>query len=575
MSQVNIKVKLQGDDSEIAKTFEKIGQKAKKGVVYGSKTPERTPPQSARRVIDKESLRERTRSSVYENKSRGEGVASGAQGAISEGKQGAFYSTFSNNLDAMKTFMQKHKEAKNNENATGREGASNNLFANTRTPESASKAIETATINITNANFKDIKNLPKGNNNQKETTSIPGSPSLGGDDLKGRGSVASKVYESLPFVGGIMAAGTTVLLKLVSDIGQKYTQAMMSQSSTLGATNGYYGRAQGMFANADLAQAVVQRGRITGKTVKEDGNISDQEMKFAYTQGVGIGDVTASMAKLKKGDPKASLNWYRGAATESGFSGLKQSEFLSKMAEISEGVRAKGYSGDMGNFARLTAGIGYADGSKMDPSARMGMAESLAEKGRAGLFGGGILGSLGLVKAMEKSGGDVMKASQMLEENPQMMGEVYNSLRETSPEAAWFIGKKELPGMSTKALSNFQYSEKNIKAEGDIKGNLGNTAMMLDNKEKMLFSGEGGRKSAEIGYNLSTQMMDMFKQNEKTIVKLATVIEKTETGMLNGVKLLPDIAKNIASIAELFNPNKAQGDGLTKILQWAISKAKK
>lgn len=540
--QVDIKVKLRGDDSEIAKVFKKIGQKGKQGVNFPlpgqgrNPSPQGRTPETAKRIVDKNSLRERFRESVYENKHKGEGVAAGVQGAISEGKQGAFYSTLSSSVESMKNFMVKHKEAiAEQEKGKTSEGDSK--------PESAGKAIQNANFTITNANFKNLDGSKGGAPGSQSTKSIPNPSSSNddssGDEPKGRGSFISKVAGSLPIIGGAIAAATAGMLKLVSDVGQKYNDSIMSQASTIGATGGYFHHGQGMFANAELAQAVVQRGRVTGKTVAEDRAIDDQELRFASSQGVGASEVMTAMARLRKGNPDASLNWFRGAATESGFSGLKQSEFLSKMADISQATMAKGYSGDMANFAKFTAGIGMSDGSRMESSARMGIAESLAEKGRQGLFGGGVLGAMGLAKALDASGGDIISASQMLEENPSFMGQAFD---EMSPEAKWLLGKKEL-GVSSKVASGFKFDpNKQISAEGDLSVPFDNQAIRLDNEGKNLFSSDAGKEAAKIGYELTTAMHEMFKENKESIKLVAKTVQEIEKPILEGANLVAKTA---------------------------------
>lgn len=564
--QVNIKVKLKGDDSEISKIFDKIGRRGKEGSKFptspSSPQNSNNPNSSSnRKTVDRGSFREQIRESFYNNKHRGEGIASGAQQAISEGKQGAFYSTLSSSVESMRNFMVKHGE-KNKEKDSNEENKS---------PESASKAIQNATIEITNANFKDIKNGkgPSGSSPDSSNggnRNIPTSSPDSGDEPKGRGSFISKAASSLPFVGGVIAAATAGMLKLVSDVGQKHTEAIMSQASTIGATGGYFHKDQGMFSNAELAQAVVQRGRVTGRTGAQERSIDDQELRFASSQGVGASEVMTAMARLRKGNPDASLNWFRGAATESGFSGLKQSEFLSKMSEISQATMAKGYSGDMMNFARFSSGIGMSDGSDMNANARMGIAESLAEKARQGLFGGGVLGAMGLAKALESSNGDIISASKMLEEDPRLMGQAFDEL---SPEAKWLLGKKEL-GVSSKVAAGFKFDgNKEIRSEADLATPYDNQSLRLDNEGKNLFAGEEGKEAAKIGYELTKSMHEMFRDNKDAIMDVSKTIQAIEKPMLESAKMVASAA------GDTIEGMKKLADKISSLLGIDVSTPKK
>jgi hypothetical protein len=78
-----------------------------------------------------------------------------------------------------------------------------------------------------------------------------------------KGGIGAAVAAAVPIIGRVAAAALGGILKMVSDIGQQYTQAMMSQQGTIGATGKYIGGGGAQFANSEVAAAQIAKARPT------------------------------------------------------------------------------------------------------------------------------------------------------------------------------------------------------------------------------------------------------------------------------------------------------------------------
>lgn len=371
----------------------------------------------------------------------------------------------------------------------------------------------------------------------------PVSATPGTDAAGVRGGNTSALGGSIPFIGAALALAGGAL-KIISAVGEQYHAAMQSQQSTIGATGGYVGGGGQYFANADIAQANVARGRVTGENIYGKGSLVDEQtMKFAASQGKGIAEVVKELETIRKESKNADIGFLRGGANASGFSGLRQSEYISKLSALSESLRGRGFSGDINDYSRFSAGIDRTDGIKMDPSRRMALAEQLSDQGRQGAFGGGIFGSLSMAEALKANQGDTLKAIRDSELNPgKYMTSALGGLDGTT---RGIINKMQ--GGSFAEMESLKFGSGDFRSDNSNIQAGSNQSLGLDNDKKQAFAGEAGYAAAQIGYDMNKAMIDLFKTNQKAMSDLAGVIHNIEKAAI------PMIAEPITNLTTTIN----------------------
>ncbi|MCG6170224.1 hypothetical protein [Leptospira sanjuanensis] len=527
---LDITINGKADFSNIDKEFERIANKGKKGFKFWGKGEGSLydKGKKARKKIESASKYAGTKygsGSGYANKL-------GADGSdLDETGSGGFFNTLEKKYSAAKDLIAKKKKKKgedlDEEEGKGSFSPLGNL--NTQKPVSVQKA----EFKIQHANFD------KGGLGGNGTGG--GGGSGGGDNSGGnvRGSGFSAMGMAIPVAGALFAIAGGVL-KTISAIGEQYHASMQSQATTIGATGGYVGGGGGLFSNSELAQANVIRGRVTGADIFGKGNAIDSEtMKFAASQGKGISEVVKELETIRKDSKNADLGFLRGGAKASGFSNLRQGEYITKLANIAENLRAKGYSGDISDYSKFSAGISRSDGKYMDGSRRLGLAEELSNQGRSGAFGGGIFGSLSMAHALNENGGDIFQAIRDSEANPgKYMSSALSSL---DPNTRGIIHKMSGGSYSEMSALNFGYGDF-AKDNSSIHAGY-NKGLELDNKKKETFATDIGQNAAQIGYDLNNGMLNIFKENKEVMLKLTNVVSGIEA------KLLPVVSNSVGGIA--------------------------
>ncbi|PJZ86718.1 hypothetical protein CH368_20580, partial [Leptospira levettii] len=128
------------------------------------------------------------------------------------------------------------------------------------------QTIQNASFQIANAKF-DGKALPTS----ASQSTNPGAGTLpgaggGGSGIEG-GGMMTKVGGTMGIVGGVVLAAAGATLKMISDVADRYEQAMSKQSGTIGSLGGYVGGGGGYATNSELAQSMVASGKVTGEDV--------------------------------------------------------------------------------------------------------------------------------------------------------------------------------------------------------------------------------------------------------------------------------------------------------------------
>ncbi|TGJ99856.1 hypothetical protein EHO57_13935 [Leptospira langatensis] len=512
-NSLDITVHGKPDLKDVDREFDRIAKKAKKGIKVKPQAEGKS-PQGRNQSSGKES--------AAKSYGRGANLASksGADGSdLDETARGGFFDTVDRKIDTIRELRDKFRKKGSPENEKGTD------LAGTNGAGMLGKAtnFQRADIKIQHAKF-DKMNLPSG---------VPGmgtgpGPAAGG--IGATGSTTSAAGAALPILGaGLAIAGG--VLKVISAVGERYTQAVMSQSSTFGATGGYVSGGGGFFRNADVAQANLARGRVTGEDIygKTSAMFDTQTMKFASSQGQGIAEVVKELETLRKENKHLDIAYVRGAAKASGFTGVRQGEFLSKLAQISETLRGQGYSGNPEAFARFAAGISRGD-RDMDPGRRLSLAEQLSNQGRQGVFGGGIFGSLGMAQAL-KGGGDFFSALREMEEDPGKF--MSAAMEQLDAKTRGILGK--MNGGSFTEFENLKFKPKDIERDNSEIKAASIKALENQNESERLFSGKGGQAAAQIGYDLNEQMRNMFEKHEKSFTSVATGINKLEEVMVTKI----------------------------------------
>ncbi|AGS80745.1 hypothetical protein LEP1GSC050_0099 [Leptospira phage vB_LbrZ_5399-LE1] len=508
-----IKVKGKPDFKAVTKAFEKIAKKAKKGIAFrssnkpGKKSTSRTgheKPESA---------------GSYYSKGGKFAHQSGAEGSdLDETRMGGFYGVIDRKIEAFKELSEKTKKkgsySPNEPSAGDSIGESLGNFSSSKGLKANEAKISIQTAHIDSKKFT---GFGEGGNGGGGSTG----PTIA------TGSTTSSAANSMPYLGVPLAIAAG-MLKTISSVAERHTQSVLSQSGTYAATGGYVSGGLGYFKNSEIAQANVAKARVSGEGVygKTTRDFDEKTLKFAAAQGKGITEVVQELETLRKENKNIDLGLVRGSANSSGFSNLRQSEFLNRLSSLSETLRSQGYSGDTSDFMKFSASISQDD-SKMDPSRRFNLAEELSNKGRQGVFGGGVFGALSFANSLKENGNDFFSALKSSEKNPGKY--MSSALSGLDPKTRGLLSKLE--GGSFTEFENLKLNPKDISRDDSLFQARSMKALELGNRSETLFSGKAGERAAEIGHDINEKMLTLFEKHENTFANVASAIGKVERFM--------------------------------------------
>ncbi|ULH29236.1 hypothetical protein [Leptospira weilii] len=550
---LDITVHAKPDFKDVDKDLERIAKKGKKGFsFFDSKSWNFSSGKKLKSSFKKEWKHAKESASKYHGGSAGASKL-GADGSdLDETQHGGFYNTLDKKISTAKDLFSKKKKKGEKE-----EGETSTFDSGLSNPTSAKQfQIQKAELKIQHANFdKGLLGNGAGGGSGGGGTS--------GADNKGNGLTAMGM--AIPIAGAAFAVAGGIL-KTISAIGEQYHAAMQSQSATIGATGGYVGGGSGYFANSELASANLAKGRITGESIFGKGNQIDSEtMKFAASQGKGIGEVVKELETIRKDNKHADLGFLRGGASATGFSNLRQAEYISKLSNISESLRGKGFSGDVTDFSKFAAGMNRTDGTNMDPNRKMSLAEELSGQGRSGAFGGGIFGSLSMANALSANGGDIFKAIRESESNPGK----YMSSALTGMDANTRGIISKMNGGSFSEMSSLKFGYGAFSNDNSSIHAGYNKGLELDNLKKETFASKTGEEAAKVGYELNNAMLKLFEENKGAMLKLTNTVQSIEktllpvvstsiTGIVTGIEKMCEYAEplvnGIGKLASLVSP---------------------
>jgi hypothetical protein len=557
---VDIKVNLTGVTSDVERKLKEFGDKAKKGIdvpisgksQVSSQQQINRPLPSAKSKPPQRGFLDKSRSST----ATGAQAAQQPQSDFDQLSRGGFYEAIQGKVDSLKNaknvwddWSKKKQSAKGHEGSVGGNSGSNGnqgAFAQgsgrTEFKEAIFKNVKVERAEITKA----LRGAPMGAMGQ--ALNMGGGGGVGGSKS---GDLAQGSGKALPFLGiGLMIAGAVA--KAASSLGEAHIKAMMSQAGTIGATGGYVGGGGGYFANADVAQAHIARGRISGDSVfgKNRKAIDQQEMRFAAQQGRGLSEITEAMAKLKK-ESSQNLNFYRGAATQSGFKNLRQSEYFTKMADLSDSFRSQGFSGNMESFMSTVAGM-QLGGANADPMRKISIAENFRNASAKGVFGGGVLGGLAFKEALDRNGGDTLKALIDSEGSDGAKLGMSGLLKNVKDPLALAVMGKMTGAFSATESQKLQLSDldKTISPARDIsKEEVGfNKVLSLDNKKNdVMANSQTAANIASTMQKAAELLLDVVPKIDKVFSAMENATNTILKGSAAGAEATMEFVKDLQS----------------------------
>lgn len=499
-------------------------------------------------------------------------AAAGAQRAgqitsgIDEFASGGFYDSLQDKLDAIKAAGDRSRDGRDYDTAENRRKKSNleeSLSADSDTRSSrlrgktrpddrrAQERERIRSVIIERAIFKQIRGEGFG---AGSAGTGGGGASVGPGESQ-RGNALGRAGAGVPVFGGLaLAAGA--ILKMYSSLGQRYTQAMQSQSATMGATGRYVGGGDGYFANAEVAQAAVARGRASGVSpYGKNRPFTTREMQFAAAQGMGLSEYAQASGELNRGRSDAdrvSINFLRGAAKLAGVLEMRQGEFVTGLAGKASQNREAGYGNlDVRAYASLVAGISR---NVSTPERGMAIADSLDQKLRAG-DQGGIFGQLALSQKLQ-GGADYFSALRELETegltSTTMQG-ILGQLGGNRDLMGYFMRRE---GVSTMVEGSSKLNFDGVPIQDDtsaIRAGYNQSTQMANKLDEALTRGgksSVGHASAQMGYDAFHEMIKTYQNPvvQKELKELAGVIRDAEGRLLEtvqqGVVMLAKFADN-------------------------------
>jgi hypothetical protein len=546
----DVVIKIKADGKEADRWLKSFFDRSKKPV----ETKVRSAGGSSGSAGFKDEFRKAYGGGINESKDKGAKVSDAFLGGIDEGARGGSYNTLSSfgrgakgAKDWAKGIAEKIKG--NKEESEEGSGSHTSALANAMR-SSGSRQQTVSAMTVRTATFQNVKGLGSGNG--------PGNSGSGSaTDMGGSVEKIAQKATAIPFIGAVLggvasaaAAGAGMAMKLVSNIGEKHNAAMMSQAGTTGSMGSYVGGGQGMFANSEVAQAnlAMQRSRNAGQSsyFRQGNKIDAESMQFASAQGMGLSQVVESLGEVQRGWKEGSLSVLRGytAASKMGF--LKEGEFVQQLGSYAKGLRERGY-GDMNaesgkSFLSLAAGIGS---SVATPERGMTIAQNI-DTGVRGTTG--TLGNLGLMLGMRS--GKSLDESMRASESGKMTGDVGKFLSTLPPEVR---------GMMMKQMGISSYTEGadvNLAGKGPVAQNAfqvgGNTAVAGQNRVEQAYAESlAAKRAAAFGQELSMDMLKMFQEHQKPMLKLIEGMQVIEDKLMLGANAMIDgVDKMIKKVTE-------------------------
>lgn len=388
---------------------------------------------------------------------------------------------------------------------------------------------------------------------------VAGNVANGGSRImSGVGSVASAGMGAVGAALGIAGLGYAVMSMMagiVSDLGEKYVQQATKQSDTIGATGGRIGGGGSWFVNEEVARANVARGRISGEKIYGKGNqISQYEMKYAASLGVGLSDLSSMLEHIRHAEGHAlSIDKIRQRATALGYKNLKQNEYLQKESEYAKQRLEEGYSSNFGEIASVAKQI--FGGLKVE--GRLGTAERAVNAVQP-RFGTNLLSDLILSREYQnqspKNTNDMLRIAADVEQNkakyfrdfmntsdPQLRSMTAYQMQATGAwdaKTAYAVASYD-PNKKGSVLPDISPSKADpIQA-------MTNFFAGMENRNQAMFLNGIGAKAYELSLSLQKQQMNLVKEHEKQFMASAEMVATMQKGLFKATAAIMKFTEDV------------------------------
>lgn len=410
------------------------------------------------------------------------------------------------------------------------------------------------TLNIQNATIRNVR----GQGNALSAPGVGAGAEVGGGSSPSntRGFMAGAMGKAMPFVGAIaVAAGA--MMKIVSDVGQRYVQSLMSQADTFGSTGRYVvGRGpRGLFRDAEIAQAEVAYAKAADVETfqRKTPLLSEDVLRFASRRNMNPAELGESLGVINQGQKdETSINYLRDYAEKSGFQAMRQGEAVTKLSEAVRQLREQGFGElNVRQFAPIAAA--FTQGREVVAERGLTIAQNLDRRVRGGEQGG-MIGQLALAAKMQE-GKDFFTArselqSEGITENTIPLLKQY--FGENNQQMLAYILEKEGISTQREAESVLESKAITLKDRTDKLAVAENPGIAFQNRSLEAFgTGPGARAGAaavQIAETAQKQMIGMLNAHAGEIESLARGIHDVEklvfTKLSEGVDMMVDVVND-------------------------------
>ena len=554
---VNINVKLNADDSSVKKKLSELGKLAKKGLNFGGGkdgTPSSSgKPSRASTILEKamNDLAKAYKKEKQNMEKQGKARYAWEKTKFAAGKVGRFAGAAAEGVHTGASLLTRATSGKE-EYASG--GFMNSVHDKISAgQETYAKAKE---------GYTSIKDAYKGQAEVKDEQ--------GNVTQKARkGGVAAAALAGIPVIGGLLGAIVGGVMKQVDDMGKEWTSVMASQSGTTAATGGYVGGGGGLFQNSQMAQAKIALRRTQGQLGYGEGlNVGGNMSKFAAQQNIGIAQYAEQLGQLKENDKSVSTDFLRGAADINKMTGLKQGQFVAKLASYSNSLKEAGFSQkSIKQFASVTAGLAKTG---MTGERAMTVGQNIDQDMRKGI-GGGALSKMAVSGLMDQ-GYSLHEARKIISKGGITDERVRNALNPTlqglDEETRTHMMEKEGWGNYGELSSVSKITAPKISRSKEALDPFINLSMkQTSDRQSAVAQSVAAAKSAQIGYEAGDAQLKAFEKLSPAFEPIIKLMEKAETELFEGVDALTTEIKSMMTFMQ-----KAQKEGIAQTLGEEIGK---
>jgi hypothetical protein len=397
--------------------------------------------------------------------------------------------------------------------------------------------------------------------------------------VSGVKGTAQSVAGAAAAVIGVAAIGLAIasaMAGVVSDLGEKYTQQAVKQSDTMGALGGRIGGGGGYFVNEEVAKANLAAGRITGGAVYGKGNqISQYEMKFAASMGVGLSEMSGMLAHIRHAEGEAqSIDRIRRKGALLGYKNLQMQQFLQKNVEYDQQRTEQGLSSNFDDVVALASGAFKSLKTEGKLSAAQELTSFVQPK-----FGANPLSDLMLSKKISGGSGGVdgmFDAMIALKSNSakELMGFLDNPGMSREGLKGIFYDMAANHGMNpivAKAAADYTPGSKSSRnaLESAFKENntkvdpvtaLTNFLAGHENRQQAIFLNGIGASAYQMSVDLQQQQMKLVGEHKEAFMKTAKAVNEIQQSMMGATAKMIEFSSDIIkSVTEFMEKDSTKG----------------